>query len=161
MSSDVSEIISHSPAQTRKLGADLGKRLQEGDLILLAGDLGAGKTCLTQGMAKGAGFEGVAASPSFMLVREYQGRLKMYHVDLYRLDNIEEINDLGIDDYLEGEGVCVVEWADKAMDWLPQSHLLIELAYGTAENDRRLRFEPQGQRYLDLTQELKETWNSR
>ena len=155
------ELISRSPEQTRQMGSDLGELAQKGDFVLLVGNLGAGKTCFTQGIAKGVGFDGYAASPSFVLVREYEGRLKVYHIDFYRLDSVEEIADLGIDDSLSSDGVSVVEWADKALDYLPREHLLIEFAHCPAPEERRLRFEPHGKRYIDLAGRLEEKWNLR
>ncbi|MFO8101425.1 MAG: tRNA (adenosine(37)-N6)-threonylcarbamoyltransferase complex ATPase subunit type 1 TsaE [Dehalococcoidia bacterium] len=152
------EIVTRSPEQTQQIGTWLGEMSQAGDLILLTGELGAGKTCLTQGIARGLGFEGFASSPSFVLVREYPGRLMLYHVDLYRLDDMEEIAELGLDDYLAGEGVCVVEWADKAGDYLPFEHLSINLVY-VSENERLLKFQGNGARYIDLIGELEAKWN--
>ncbi len=152
------EITTHSPEQTQEVGSSIGKLAKIGDSIFLAGNLGAGKTCFTQGFAWGTGFDGYASSPSFVLVREYDGRFKVYHIDFYRLDNIDEISELGIDDMIE-EGVCVIEWADKAFDSLPHEHLLITFEH-LAENERCLRFEPKGKRYRYITEQLKEKWNS-
>lgn len=152
------EVITHYPEQTQEIGSALGELTQAGDSIFLVGDLGAGKTCFTQGFAWGVGFDGYASSPSFVLVREYDGRKKVYHIDLYRLDSIEEISDLGIDDMME-EGICVIEWADKAFDWLPQEHLLITFEH-MAENNRRLCFEPKGNRYQQIIDKMREKWNS-
>jgi len=132
-----------------------------GDILLLTGRLGAGKTCLTQGIARGLGIEENTPSPSFVLVREFCGRLPLYHIDLYRLDNIEEIADLGLDDYLYGSGVCVIEWAEKGIKLMPPEHLLVKIDY-TGDTERRLSFEPQGQRYIEMMTKLKEksscTW---
>jgi len=133
----------------------MGKFAQPGDLFLLVGNLGAGKTCLTQGIAWGLGIEGYATSPSFVVVNEYLGRLPLYHVDLYRLDRIEEIIDLGLDDYLYGKGVCIVEWAEKALTILPEEHLLIEMGY-LADTSRSLRLKPSGDRYLRMLPELEQ-----
>ncbi len=94
------KLISHSPEETRDLGVHLGKLAQPGDIYLLSGNLGAGKTCLTQGIAQGLGSQDQALSPTFVLMRELAGRMPLYHIDLYRLDHIEEIADLGLDDYL-------------------------------------------------------------
>ena len=157
--SSVPLLTSHSPEQTQQVGYAIGALARAGDLILLVGELGAGKTCLTQGIAWGLGFDGYVASPSFMLVREHQGRVNLYHIDFYRLDDIEEIAELGIDDYLYGEGVCVVEWAEKALDLLPSEHLLIKFEH-LAKNERRLYFEPKGKRYIEMLAQLKEKWNS-
>jgi len=133
----------------------MGKFAQPGDLFLLVGNLGAGKTCLTQGIAWGLGIEGYATSPSFVVVNEYLGRLPLYHVDLYRLDRIEEIIDLGLDDYLYGKGVCIVEWAEKALTILPEEHLLIEMGF-LADTSRSLRLKPSGDRYLRMLPELEQ-----
>jgi tRNA threonylcarbamoyladenosine biosynthesis protein TsaE len=117
------------------------------------GSLGTGKTCLTQGIAWGLGVKDYASSPSFVMVKEYQGRLPLYHIDLYRLDKIEEVLELGLDDYFYRGGVCVVEWAQRGLGALPQEHLLIRLDY-LSETERSLRFEPNGKRYLSLISEL-------
>jgi tRNA threonylcarbamoyladenosine biosynthesis protein TsaE len=148
------QIVSNSPEQTRKIGKKLGELAAPGDVILLVGSLGAGKTCLTQGIARGLGIHEYTASPSFVLVREYQGKLPLYHVDLYRLDRVEEVAQLGLDDYLYGKGVCVVEWADKGLSVLPQEHLLVEMQI-VSPLKRRLSFMPEGTRYLKMLSKLK------
>jgi tRNA threonylcarbamoyladenosine biosynthesis protein TsaE len=148
------EIVSNNPEQTRKIGTKLGELAAPGDVILLVGSLGAGKTCLTQGIARGLGIHEYTASPSFVLVREYQRKLPLYHVDLYRLDRIKEVAQLGLDDYLYGKGVCVVEWADKGLSVLPQEHLLIEMQI-VSPLKRKLSFMPQGTRYLEMLSKLK------
>ena len=148
------EMVSNSAAQTRNMGMKLGKSAAAGDVILLVGPLGAGKTCLTQGIAHGLGIHEYTASPSFVLVREYQGKLPLYHIDLYRLDKIEEVTQLGLDDYLYGNGVCVVEWADKGLDVLPEEHLLIGMQI-VSPLKRRLSFMPRGTRYLEILSKLK------
>lgn len=149
------KIISGSPEQTQKLGAYIGKIALAGDNFLLVGNLGAGKTCLTQGIAQGLNITEYAASPSFMLVRELYGRLPLYHIDLYRLDNLEEINELGLDEYLYGKGVCVVEWAEKALSLLPEENLLIEIDY-IGESERSFKLKPSGERYREITAKLKD-----
>ncbi len=148
------KVITHSPEETRELGVRLGELARPGDIFLLSGDLGVGKTCLTQGIAWGLGIVDYTASPSFVLMREYKGRLPLYHIDLYRLERVEEVADLGLDDYLYGGGMCVVEWADRALNLMPPEHLLIELTY-LSPRRRRLCLEPRGQRYCDLINELK------
>ena len=148
------EIVSNSAEETRKIGMKLGKLAASGDVILLVGSLGAGKTCLTQGIARGLSIDEYTASPSFVLVREYQGKLPLYHIDLYRLDRIEEVAQLGLDDYLYGNGVCVVEWADKGLTVLPEDHLLIEMQV-VSPLKRRLSFMPRGTRYLEMLSKLK------
>jgi tRNA threonylcarbamoyladenosine biosynthesis protein TsaE len=148
------EIISHSPEQTQKFGTRLGELAQPGDTLLLVGNLGAGKTCLAQGIAQGLGIKEYAASPSFVVVRELYGRLPLYHIDFYRLDNLEEIAELGLDDYLYGNGVSVVEWAEKGLSLLPPEHLLIEMGY-VSDTERSLKLKPAGKRYRKLVVQLK------
>ena len=149
------ELISHNPEQTQKLGVRIGELALAGDIFLLVGALGTGKTCLTQGIAWGLNIKEYALSPSFVIVRELYGRLPLYHIDLYRLDHIEEIAELGLDDYLYSNGVCVVEWAEKALSILPEEHLLIEIGY-LADTERRFQMEPSGQRYLEIATQLKD-----
>lgn len=149
------QLTSQSPEQTQKLGVRIGELALPGDVFLLAGDLGAGKTCLTQGIAWGLDIKEYALSPTFIIVRELYGRLPLYHIDLYRLDRIEETMDLGLDDYLYGRGVCVVEWAEKALSILPEEHLLIRISY-LAETERSFQMEPSGQRYREIVAQLKQ-----
>ncbi|MFC1940915.1 tRNA (adenosine(37)-N6)-threonylcarbamoyltransferase complex ATPase subunit type 1 TsaE [Chloroflexota bacterium] len=149
------ELITHSPEQTQKLGMHIGQLAQPGDIFLLVGKLGTGKTCLTQGIGWGLGIEGYVMSPSFVIMRELYGRLPLYHIDLYRLDRIEESIDLGLDDYLYGRGVCVVEWAEKALSILPKKHLLIKMSH-LSDTERSFQLEPKGQRYLEIVAQLKQ-----
>ena len=149
----LSKLISGSPEQTQHLGRQLGEQARAGDVYLLTGNLGSGKTCLTQGVAWGLGVKEYAFSPSFVIIREYHGRLPLYHIDFYRLDRIEEIADLGLDEYLYGTGVCVVEWADKGITVLPDEHLLIHLSY-ISDTERSIILEPKGRRYAELLKSL-------
>ena len=148
------ELISHSPEQTQRFGVCIGELALPGDIFLLVGSLGTGKTCLTQGIAWGLNVKEYATSPSFVVVRELYGRLPLYHIDLYRLDHIEEIIELGLDDYLYGDGVCVVEWAEKGLSVLPTEHLLIQISY-LSDNERRFQLKPSGKRYLKILTRLK------
>lgn len=148
------ELISHSPEQTQTLGRHIGQLALPGDVFLLVGNLGAGKTCLTQGIAWGLGIEEYALSPTFVIMRELYGRLTLYHIDLYRLDRIEESMELGLDDYLYDGGVCVVEWAEKALSILPKEHLLIKISY-LSDTERGFKMEPSGQRYLEILAQIK------
>jgi len=150
----VTHFYSGSPEETQSLGEELGRLSQAGDLFLLVGGLGAGKTCLTQGIAWGLGITGYATSPSFVVINQYQGRLTLYHIDLYRLDSIDEVVDLGMDDYLYGSGVCVVEWADKAVGVLPQEYLLVEISL-LSDTSRNLVLNPSGERYIEMLSWLK------
>ena len=133
------EIITHGPDETREVGKILGSHARPGDVLLLVGGLGSGKTCLTQGILWGLGVDEYARSPTFVLVARYTGRLTMYHIDLYRLDSVDEVVDLGLDEYLLGDGVSVVEWAEKALDVFPEQHLLIQIDH-VDEETRRMTF---------------------
>ena len=134
----------------------IGKLAEPGDIFLLIGELGAGKTCLTQGIAYGLDIQEYTLSPSFVIMRELHGRLPLYHMDFYRLDNIAEISDLGLDDYLFGKGVCVIEWANKGLTVLPEDHLLIKIDY-LSDNERSFVIEPKGERYVRMVRQLRES----
>ena len=149
------KLVTHSAEQTQKFGTAIGKLAEPGDIYLLVGDLGAGKTCLTQGIAYGLDIHEYTLSPSFVIMRELHGRLPLYHMDFYRLDNVAEISDLGLDDYLFGEGVCVIEWANKGLTVLPEDHLLIGIDY-ISDTERSFVIEPRGERYVRMLTKLKE-----
>jgi len=153
---DYLKLISRSPEQTQKLGRHLGELGLPGDVLLLVGELGTGKTCLTQGIAWGLDIEEYTLSPTFVIMRELYGRLPLYHIDLYRLDRIEESVDLGLDDYLYGQGICVIEWAEKALSIMPAEHLLIRISY-LADTRRSFRIEPNGPRYREMVTQLKQS----
>jgi tRNA threonylcarbamoyladenosine biosynthesis protein TsaE len=148
------KLVTHSPEETRALGFDLGSLAQAGYIYLLSGNLGVGKTCLTQGIVWGLGSQEYALSPTFVLMREIKGRLPLYHIDLYRLDHIAEISDLGLDDYLYGKGLCVIEWAEKGLSILPAEHLLINIDYLT-DNERSFKLSAYGKSYEILLNRLK------
>jgi tRNA threonylcarbamoyladenosine biosynthesis protein TsaE len=148
------ESVTRSPEETQGLGARIGELAAPGDIYLLSGPLGAGKTCFTQGIARGLGVIEPVVSPSFVLVRELHGRLPLYHIDLYRLDDIEEIVELGLDEYLYGNGVCVIEWAEKGFGALPAEHLLFQIGY-ISENERRFKMTASGRRYQEMVSQLK------
>jgi len=142
-------VTTHNPEQTRQLGRFIGGLARGNDLYLLKGNLGTGKTHLVQGIAFGLGIKEYACSPSFMIAREYHGRLALYHLDLYRLDRIEEIIGLGLDEYFRADAVCAIEWADKGNGVLPQDNLTIELEHLPGDV-REITFLPQGARYIEL-----------
>ncbi len=148
------DLISHSPEDTQRLGVSIGELALPGDIFLLVGSLGTGKTCLTQGIAWGLDIKEYALSPSFVIVRELYGRLPLYHIDLYRLDHTEEVVELGLDEYFYGNGVCVVEWAERGLSELPSEHLLIQLSY-LSDTGRSLQFKPSGQRYVEMLTQVK------
>ena len=127
-------ILSGGAEETQSIGQALGELAQPGDIFLMTGPLGAGKTCFTQGLARGLGISGYVRSPTFVLVTQHQGRLRLFHVDLYRIDDPREVWDLGLDEQLFGEGVCVVEWADKAAEIFPQKSMWVEMDYYWADS---------------------------
>ena len=140
--------------QTRALGARLGAALQRGDVVLLSGDLGTGKTCLTQGIGRGLGCGATVNSPSFVLMNEYQGRETLFHCDLYRLEDVEELDDLGLWDYAEARASSWIEWPERGAELLPGDGLVVQLRYGDSERQRRFTFEPRGPRGLALVGSL-------
>ena len=144
---------SHSARETARIGSALGQYAIAGDVFLLSGELGAGKTCLTQGIAKGLGVDGYVRSPTFVLVSVHQGRLPLYHIDIYRLDEVAEVVDLGLEEYLAGDGVSVIEWASKALEVFPQPYMLITLTY-EGENERLIQLEAMGERYERLQSQV-------
>jgi len=150
---DSLSLVSRSAKETQQIGIRLGRLARSGDLLLLVGGLGTGKTCLTQGIARGLGVKGYATSPSFVIINHYQGRLPLYHIDLYRLDRIEEVIELGVEDLLTREGVFVVEWAEKGLDVLPREHLLVEMSF-LSDIERGIVFRPSGERYLNMLSKL-------
>ena len=149
------DFISHSAAQTHRLGAHLGELLSAGDVLLLDGNLGAGKTVFAQGVAVGLGIEDPVTSPTFTLVHEYEGRLPLYHVDLYRLAGSAEAGGIGLEDYIWGEGVTRIEWPDRAGALLPSARLTVTL-HAVADTKRGIRMTPTGQRYVDLLGRFKQ-----
>jgi tRNA threonylcarbamoyladenosine biosynthesis protein TsaE len=142
--------ITTSPAATETLGTLLGRAFIGGEVIALIGPLGAGKTCFVRGIARGLGIlpEDVA-SPTFTLVHEYDGRLPMVHIDLFRVDAAEALNDLGLEEYLESAAVTVIEWADKTFALLPRDHLRITME-PVADDSRQITLSPFGSRYETL-----------
>lgn len=143
------ELRSASADETRRLGALLGGLLQAGDVILLHGDLGAGKTAFAQGIGDGLGVPGAVSSPTFTLLKEYAGRLPLYHFDLYRLDDPDELEALGFEQYFYGEGVAVVEWAERGeapgMSPWPDDVLRVTFR-ATGDNGRTLAVSAAGPR---------------
>jgi len=122
-------VTTRNEQQTIDLGEKIAKRLKPGDLVALSGDLGAGKTTLVKGIAKGLGVKDYrhVNSPSFVLVKEYKGKVPLYHFDIYRLNKLKDIEDIGYEDYLGGRGVVVIEWAKKMGRILPKKYLEITL----------------------------------
>ena len=141
-------IISDSPEATQRLGESLAKLLEPGDNVILNGTLGSGKTLFTKGIARGLGVEKpeYVNSPSFVLVKEYKGRINLYHFDLYRLDNLEDIEYIGVKEYLNGDGIAVIEWAQRMKGLLSEEHLSVHIDI-TGQSERRFSFNAHGKRY--------------
>ncbi len=148
-------LITHSVETTRALGGALAAILCEGDLIILSGDLGAGKTALAQGIGAGLGVSEPMLSPTFTVVREYIGRLPLQHLDVYRLGHLQEVLDLGIDEVLD-IGVTIVEWGDAALDALGDERLeiTISLLPEGADSDRLLVFQIFGEAWSSRSDDL-------
>ncbi len=151
------DAVSHSPAQTLAIGERLGQLLRAGDVVCLQGELGTGKTCLTQGIGMGLQVIGTINSPTFVFINEYPPAHKgpyLYHVDLYRVADIMDVLSLGLEDYIYGDGVTVIEWADRAREAMPRERLWITMLH-TGEMKRTLVFDSQGEHYLEIVSELK------
>lgn len=153
------DFVSHSVVQTHRLGVRLGRLLRPGDVLLFSGEFGAGKTTFIQGIAEGLGVVGPVVSPSFTLVGEYRadaehGGVALYHIDLYRIRAPEEALALGLEEYLYGQGICAVEWADRFPEVMPAEQIQVHLGF-LSETKRVVRMEPTGGRYLELAAEFK------
>jgi tRNA threonylcarbamoyladenosine biosynthesis protein TsaE len=133
-----------SAAETEAVAADLAARLRPGDIVLVSGELGAGKTTFVQGIAAGLGYTGQVVSPTFTLVREYRGRLPIHHVDVYRLDRVQDVLDLGLDEAIAEGGILLVEWGDVVEGLLPTEHLLVTLTYEGDDETRTIALEGVG-----------------
>lgn len=119
--------ITRTEEETIALGKKIGSKLQKGDIIALQGTLGAGKTTITKGIAVSLGIEDTITSPTFCLISEYEGKMPLYHMDVYRLEGTEDFINLGVDDMLYGRGVCLIEWSEKIMDELPKKTIILRL----------------------------------
>ena len=133
----------HSADETFELGRRIGETLQPGDIILLRGDLGAGKSVLARGLARGLGIDCAMPSPTFTLMQPYEGRIPFYHFDLYRLDDPEEFYEAGLDEYAFGSGAAVIEWPDCA-DLMPDTCFEVEIGRGASDDERVITVTPMG-----------------
>lgn len=147
--------ISHSEKETRDFGKTLAGKLKAGDVLLLVGDLGTGKTTFVKGLAKGLRINpDQVHSPTFVLMNIYEGRLSLFHFDLYRLEQGAELNRLGFEEFLYGDGIAVIEWADRMGDLTPGEYLRLDLKHD--KDDRRvLSLKAKGARYQDRLEKLK------
>ena len=130
-------IVLKNESETAAFGARLAEEIKPGTVIALTGDLGAGKTTLTKAIARGLGVTETLTSPTFTIVQEYEsGRMPVYHFDVYRVHDEDEMFELGFDDYLHGKGVCLIEWAELVEDLLPEGTCWLKLEYGGSEDER-------------------------
>ncbi|MGI6031526.1 MAG: tRNA (adenosine(37)-N6)-threonylcarbamoyltransferase complex ATPase subunit type 1 TsaE [Eubacteriales bacterium] len=139
------EYITHSEEETQEVGRQLGQRLQPNDVIAYFGDLGAGKTAFTKGVAQGLDIQEYVTSPTFSIVSEYEGRLPLYHFDVYRIQDGDALYDIGYYDYLENGGVCAIEWSENIEAYLPPRYYRVSIARGTEESDRVITIEKMGE----------------
>ncbi len=148
------EIILKGLEETKKFGIKLGKMLKSEDIVCLNGDLGAGKTTLTKSIGLGLGVTDYITSPTFALINEYTGRVPVYHFDVYRLENVDELYDLGFDEYFYGKGVSIIEWAEKIEKLLPKERIVLDIEKGKAIDERRINIRGYGDRYIEILKEL-------
>jgi len=151
--------ISISPEETSAIGRIVGEYTVAGDVVLLTGELGAGKTCLTQGILHGLGSDDLARSPTFVLISEHHGRMPLYHMDLYRVGSVEQTEELGIEEYLEGDGLTVVEWADNVPGIFPDDSLRIHIGL-VSEYERRLSFTAATDRFAGMLEAITQMTNN-
>jgi tRNA threonylcarbamoyladenosine biosynthesis protein TsaE len=153
------KVITKSPDQTLRLGHVFGRMLPQASMVALIGDLGSGKTLLAKGIAKGLGVEDEreVSSPTFVLVNEYRGPIPVHHVDLYRLQDSVEVEDIGWEEFISGPGVTLVEWAEKVPDLLPEDRIEVYLHWVGA-GERKLVFVGKGQAARGLVNHLRKKW---
>src|SRR5665648_837340 len=133
----IKQVIIKDENETKEFGLNLGKDLKKGDIVALTGDLGTGKTTLTKYIGEGLGITEIITSPTFTIIQEYySGRLPMYHFDVYRINSIEEMDELGCEEYFYGEGITIIEWADKIMEIIPEHAIIINIEYGKTPDER-------------------------
>ena len=131
------ELLSHSPEDTEDIGARLAEQLEPGAVVAFTGDLGAGKTAFTRGLARGLGIPDRITSPTFTIVNEYEGgRLPLFHFDMYRLGSADELFDIGWEDYLARGGVCAVEWSENIADALEEDAVRVDIRRGASDQER-------------------------
>jgi tRNA threonylcarbamoyladenosine biosynthesis protein TsaE len=137
-------VVGESPEATRHAGEQLGARLGPGQVVAVFGELGAGKTCFVQGLMRGLGVRAEVTSPSFVLVNQYRGRMAVHHVDAYRTGTLTELLDLGLEEMWSGDGVTVIEWADKLRPLLPTDAVTVRIG-GLGDEPREIHIEEPGE----------------
>lgn len=141
MKRNVEKLVSREPEETRAAAARLAAQLEPGAVVALFGPLGAGKTCFVQGLAEALGVDEPVTSPTYTLANEYRGRLPVYHIDLYRIDSPDQALDLGVDEYFEGRGITLIEWAERAEELFPPRTVRVALQHGATDGERHLTLE--------------------
>lgn len=144
-------------SETNTFAGHLVKVLDNKTVICLSGDLGAGKTLFVQGIAQGLAVDEPVTSPTFNIMNIYHGRYPIYHFDLYRLDFPEQLEDIGFFEYIQADGIIIIEWADKFAELMPQEYLWIDIKRGGEENERLITMKPVGQKYIKMVEELNST----
>lgn len=156
------KLTSYETTKTEELGTYIGKLLNSGDIVCLSGNLGVGKTTFVKGLAKGLNIEEHLTSPTFTIVNEYDGRIKLYHFDVYRINNPDELYWIGFEEYIYGDAVCVIEWAELIADTLPKEKIWIEINKNIdiSNEYREIIINSFGSRYDNFIGKLTEDWGT-
>ncbi|NLK72233.1 MAG: tRNA (adenosine(37)-N6)-threonylcarbamoyltransferase complex ATPase subunit type 1 TsaE [Clostridiales bacterium] len=133
------KIISHNEYETIKIGERIASKLKKSDIVCLEGDLGAGKTTLSKAIAYALGVKEHVTSPTFTIVHEYEAVIPLYHFDVYRIDDMDEMFEIGFEEYIYGEGICLIEWADKIKELIPENSIWISISYGNNIDEREIQ----------------------
>lgn len=131
-------LVSNSPEETFEIAKDFSSELKPGDIVALIGNLGTGKTIFVKGICAGLNAEQNPLSPTFSIINEYNGKYKIYHFDFYRIKDIEELYDIGYEDYFNDESICLIEWADMFPEILPKDTIEVKIEFGEIENQRKI-----------------------
>ena len=148
------KLISEQEERTYEIGLKLGSLLEAGDVVCLTGDLGAGKTTMTKAIAKALGVEEDVTSPTFTIIHEYSGRIPVYHFDVYRIRRLEEMEDLGYEEYFYGKGVCLIEWASEIESLIPEERLWIDITRDVGDHRRIIDIKGTSSHFIKIIEEL-------
>lgn len=133
------KIISHNESETIKIGEKIASKLKKGDIVCLEGDLGAGKTTLSKAIAYALGVKEHVTSPTFTIVHEYEAVMPLYHFDVYHIDDMDEMFEIGFEEYIYGEGICLIEWADKIKELIPENSIWVSISCGNNIDEREIQ----------------------
>lgn len=155
------KIISESPIETEQFGEKVGQNIEAGQIICLSGDLGVGKTAFVKGLAKGLDIVGYITSPTFTIVNEYKGKSSLYHFDVYRVNDIDELDEIGFDEYIYSDAVSVIEWAELIEQIIPKDRIWIIINKDISKGDdyREIILKPSGSKYIELVDKLNLVWS--